>query len=102
MSDGVTVEKVDAGIFEFALDLPTLIENKQVFDGSNPSQPTIKLCARYMLWLPDGSHEVNFVESILTLYFDLKGADFSFSKFVSKQIDSNGKITMGGSESTEN
>ena len=94
VSDGITLESVGAsngkGIFEFALDIPSLVRNDDVFDNTNTDKPIIKLCARYMLWTLDGLNEVNFVESILILHFDLKDAEFSYSRFVSQEFDSSG------------
>jgi hypothetical protein len=91
VSDGITVEKMGAsdskGIFEFALDIPKLVKNDDVFDSSNPDKQMIKLCARYMLWTPGWTYEVNFIESILILYFDLKDTEFTYSGFVSKEFD---------------
>ena len=93
--DGITLENVGAsdskGIFEFTLDISKLVKNDDVFDNSNPDKPVIKLCARYMLWTPDGSYEVNFTESILSLYFELNDAEFIYSSFFSKQFDSSGR-----------
>ena len=94
VSDGITVEKMGAsngkGSLEFALNIPTLTQNDDVFGATNPERPSIKLCARYMLWTPDG-HEVNFIESLLTLKFDVRGTEFSFSGFDSKEFDSSGE-----------
>mmetsp|Transcript_17819 Transcript_17819/g.44464 ORF Transcript_17819/g.44464 Transcript_17819/m.44464 type:complete len:175 (+) Transcript_17819:109-633(+) len=94
VSDGITVEKMGAsngkGSLEFTLNIPTLTQNDDVFDATNPERPSIKLCARYMLSTPNG-HEVNFIESLLTLKFDMRGTEFSFSGFDSKEFDSSGQ-----------
>jgi len=95
VSDGITVENFGAsdskGIFEFSLDIPKLVKNDDVFDSSNPDKQMIKLCARYMLWTPGGTYEVNFIETILNLSFELKDTGFSYSGFASKVFDSSGQ-----------
>ena len=94
VSGGITVEKMGAsdgkGSFEFVLDVRTLTENKDIFDTTNPNKPMIKLCARYMLWTPD--REVNFIESLLNVQFDLTGSEITYSGFVSKAFDSSGNV----------
>ena len=93
VTDGITVENPgisnSKGIFEFTLDIATLAKNDKVFDGQHPDKPVIKLCARYMLWT-GGTYEVNFIESILNLNFDLKDVGFVFSGLTSKNFDSSG------------
>uniref|UniRef100_A0A7S4EEV6 Uncharacterized protein n=1 Tax=Pseudo-nitzschia australis TaxID=44445 RepID=A0A7S4EEV6_9STRA len=93
VTDGITVQNTDVsdgkGIFEFKLDIKTLSNNSDVIDTSNPQRPSIKLCARYMLWT-GGTYEVSFIESILALNFDLTDAGFVFSNLVSKNFDSSG------------
>ena len=95
VTDGITLEKMGAsdgkGTLEFALEIATLTQNDNVFDNTNPDKPAIKLCARYGLWISDGSHEVNFIESLLTLQFDMSGTDFSYSGFETKAFDSSGE-----------
>ena len=93
VSDGITVEKMGAadgiGSLEFVLDVPTLTQNKDVFDTTDPQKPMIKLCARYMLWTPQ--NEVNFIESLLNVRFDMTSEmEISFSGFDSKSVDSSG------------
>lgn len=92
VSDGITMEKIGAangkGSLEFVLNVRTLTQNKDIFDTTNPDKPVIKLCARYMLWTPE--HEVNFIESLLDVQFDLAGTEVHFSGFVSKAFDSSG------------
>ncbi len=95
VTDGITLETMGAsngkGTLEFALEISTLTQNNNVFDNTNPEKPAIKLCARYGLWTPDGSMEVNFIESLLTLRFDMSGAEFSYSGFETKESDSSGE-----------
>lgn len=93
VSDGITVEKMGAadgtGSLEFVLDVPTLTQNKAVFDTTDAQKPMIKLCARYMLWTPQ--NEVNFIESLLNVRFDMTSEmEISFSGFESKLVDSSG------------
>jgi len=89
--DGVTVKSTDVvdskGTFEFTLDIKELSNNNDVLDISNPQKPSINLCARYMLWT-GGTYEVNFLETILHLDFDLTDVGLSFSSLVSKNFDS--------------
>jgi len=96
VADGIIVKNpgvLDSkGTFEFTLDIATLTNNDDVFDLSDPKKPAIKLCARYMLWTPGGAYEVNFIESLLTLNFDLNDVGFVFSTFVSKDFDSSGVV----------
>lgn len=95
VSDGITVENLGVndskGVFDLGLDISKLTENDDVFDNTNPDKPMIKLCARYMLWTPDGRMEVNFIESILTVHFDMKNTELTFSKFATKEFDSSGQ-----------
>lgn len=93
VTDGITVEKMGAaggtGSLEFALDVSRLAQNKDVFDTTDPQKPMIKLCARYMLWTPD--REVNFIESLLNLQFNLNSEmEISYSGFETKSFDSSG------------
>lgn len=82
---GITVQNTNLsdrkGNFEFTLDIEELSKNRDVFDTSKPDKASLKICARYMLWI-GGANEVNFIESILALNFDVSNSGFTFSSLV--------------------
>jgi len=72
--DDITTSVVTTGeaTLTFDLNIPILKENVNVFtDLPAQNEAEMKVCARFMLFTDDGSIEVNFVESIVTLTIDL-------------------------------
>lgn len=85
INNGISLKNTNVsdrkGNFEFTLDIEALSKNSDVFDTSKPDKPSLKICARYMLWI-GGANEVNFLESILALNFEVSNSGFTFSSLV--------------------
>lgn len=79
VTDGVENLKTAVGIvgeasLSFYLNYPILKQNVNVFTEL-PAQNAaeMKICARFMLYTDDGFTEVNYLDSIITITFDLNG-----------------------------
>jgi len=72
--EGIAIDTDTTGkaALSFDLDYSILKQKSNVFtDLPAQSTASVQFCARFMLYTDDGSTEVNFLESIITIDFDL-------------------------------
>lgn len=98
LTDGILSQTFNAqGAHVFQIDVKPLVQNPEVFDNKsdNPWQADMKFCLRYMLWSgPEtdiSSTMINYVEVLLTVYFDLNAGIY-----VGISVDKKGKAEPGG------
>jgi len=70
----------------FVLDTSALALNTDVFAAVAGNTAEMKMCSRFMLKTKTGEIEVNFIESIITVFFDLT-AGFELASFVVESKD---------------
>jgi len=77
--DDATTDVATTGVatLSFAINPDILRLNSNVFSADTPAPGSaeMKICARFMLQTDDASFEVNFIETVITITFDLT-ADF--------------------------
>jgi hypothetical protein len=89
--EGITtaVDTLGEGSLAFAINTETLVQNSNVFTALlTENSAEMKICTRFMLQTDDGSFEVNFIETIITIIFDLT-AGFEVEGFAVTVVEKN-------------
>lgn len=92
MTEGITgmalaFPSIGKGTLDFTIDTSILSQRSDVYAVVSPGIGEMKLCARFMLQTDDGSFEVNFIESVITVTFDLtSGFELAAFAVVAKEL----------------
>ena len=65
------VATIGVATMNFNINTDILRQNPNVFKTGTDNSAEMKICARFMLQTDDVSLEVNFIESVITITFDL-------------------------------